>query len=64
MEINLIQLVLIIVIAGLCYWANEKLNTVPVLKTVVQVVIVVVAIILLLQSLGIMHHGSNAVIRV
>lgn len=56
MDINVMQIIVIIVLAGLAYWVNEKLNTVPVLKTVVQVVIVVVAVLLLLQSLGIMGH--------
>lgn len=56
MEINIIQLVVIIVLAGLAYWANGKLNTVPVLKSVVDVLIVVIAILLLLQSLGVMGH--------
>jgi hypothetical protein len=56
MEINLIQLIVIIVLAGLAWWANGKLNTVPVLKNVIDVLIVVVAILLVLQSLGIMGH--------
>ena len=59
MDINIIQLVVIVVIAGLCWWVNEKLNNVPMLKTVIQVVIVVVAILLVLQSLGIMHGSST-----
>ena len=63
MEINIIQIVVICILAGLAYWANDKLNTVPVFKTVVQVLIVVVAVLLLLQSLGIM--GSlNTNVRV
>ena len=56
MEINLIQLIVIIVLASLAWWANGKLNTVPVLKNVIDVLIVVVAILLVLQSLGIMGH--------
>jgi hypothetical protein len=58
MEIDVIGIVVICVLAGLGLWANDKLNTVPVLKTVVQVVIVVVAVILLLQSLGVMGHSN------
>jgi len=54
MDINVMQIVVILVVAGLAYWVNETLNSVPVLKTVVKVVIVVVAVLLLLQSLGIM----------
>lgn len=63
MEINVIQIIVICVLAGLCWWVNEMLNTVPVLKKVVAVLIVVVAVLLLLQSLGIM--GSlNTHVRV
>jgi hypothetical protein len=61
-DINIIQLIVIIVIAGLCWWANETLNNIPVLKKVIQVLIVVIAVLLVLQSLGIM--GSNTTIRV
>ena len=56
MDINIFQIIVIVILAGLAYWANGKLNTVPVLKTVLDVVIVVVAILLLLQSLGLMGH--------
>jgi len=55
MEVNVIQLVVICVLAGLAYWANDKLNNVPMLKTIIQVIIVVVAVLLILQSLGIMN---------
>jgi uncharacterized membrane protein YwzB len=56
-DVNIIQLIVIVIIAGLCWWANESLNNVPVLKKVVQVLIVVVAVLLVLQSLGVM--GDN-----
>ncbi len=59
MEINIIQIIVIIILAGLAYWANDKLNMVPVLKTVVQVLIVVVAVLLLLQSVGVISGNSN-----
>lgn len=62
MDIDIIRIIVIIVIAGLCWFANEKLNNIPVLKTVIQVIIVVVAVLLLLQSLGIM--GNNMRISV
>ncbi len=58
MEINIIEIVIIIVIAGLAWYANENLNMVPVLKKVVQVVIVVVAVLLLLQSFGVIGHSN------
>jgi Na+/H+-dicarboxylate symporter len=54
MNINIIQIVLICILSGLAWWVNEKLNTVPILKTVIQVLIVVVAVLLLLQSLGVL----------
>ena len=59
MEINLIQIIVIIVLAGLAYWANDQLNNVPVLKNVVRVLIVVIAVILLLQSFGILGGSAN-----
>jgi hypothetical protein len=62
MDIDIIRLIVIIVIAGLCWFANSKLNPVPVLKTVVDVIIVVVAVLLVLQSLGIM--GSSIHVRI
>jgi len=59
MDINIIQLVVIVVLAGLAWWVNEQLNPVPVLKNVVSVVIVVVAILLVLQSLGFVSGSSH-----
>lgn len=56
MDINILAIVVIIILACLAWWANEKLNTVPVLKTVVQVIIVVVSVLLLLQNLGLTHN--------
>ncbi|MBL8013599.1 MAG: hypothetical protein JNN05_07090 [Candidatus Omnitrophica bacterium] len=57
MEINVMQLLVICVFAGLAYWANDKLNNVPALRTVIQVVIVVAAVFLIFQSLGIINNG-------
>ena len=59
MEVNVIQLIVICVLAGLAYWANDKLNNVPFLKTIVQVVIVVVAVLMLMQSLGVINGHVN-----
>ena len=59
MEVNVIQLIVICVLAGLAYWANDKLNNVPLLKTIVQVVIVVVAVLMLMQSLGVINGHVN-----
>ena len=55
MEVNVIELVVICVFAGLAYWVNDKLNNVPMLKTVIQVVIVVVAVFMIMQSLGVIN---------
>ncbi len=57
MNINILQIIAIITIAALSYWANDQLNNVPVLKNVVRVLIVVVAVLLLLQSFGMI--GTN-----
>lgn len=54
MDINVMSIIVILILAGLAWWVNVTLNTVPVLNKVVSVIIVVVAVILLLQSLGIM----------
>ncbi len=61
MHINIMAILVICVIAGLCWWVNQQLNTVPVLNKVVSVVIVVVAVLLLLQSMGLI--GTNTTVR-
>jgi hypothetical protein len=61
MDINVIQIVVICVLAGLAYWANDKLNNVPLLKTVIQVIIVVVAVLMVMQSLGVINAGHISV---
>ena len=55
MQVNVIELVVICIFAGLAYWVNDKLNNVPMLKTVIQVIIVVVAVFLIMQSLGVIN---------
>lgn len=62
MNIDIIQIIVICIFAGLAYWANDQLNKVPTLRTIVQVLIVVVAVLLLLQSLGI-SSSHIAVVR-
>lgn len=57
MRIDIWDIVVICILAGLSWWVNEKLNQIPILKTVLQVIIVVVAVLLLLQSLGL---GGNS----
>jgi hypothetical protein len=57
MDINVIGLIATIVIASVAWWANDKLNTVELLKTVLKVVIVVVALLLVWKFLGI--HGQT-----
>jgi len=61
MDINVIQIVVICILAGLAYWANDKLNNVPLLKTVIQVIIVVVAVLMVMQSLGVINAGHISV---
>ena len=61
MDINIIQLIVIIILCGLAWWANDMLNKVPVLKTVISVIIVVVGVVLVLQSLGVMGSGHISI---
>jgi predicted tellurium resistance membrane protein TerC len=61
MTINIMAILVICVIAGLCYWVNQQLNTTPVLNKVVAVIIVVVAVLLILQSMGLI--GTNTTVR-
>lgn len=58
-NIDVIQIIVIIVLSGLAYWANDMLNKVPTLKQVVSVLIVVVAVLMLLQSLDILHSNIH-----
>lgn len=44
MDINVLQIIVIIILACLAWYVNEALNTVPVLKKVVSVIIVVVSV--------------------
>lgn len=60
MHINIISILVICVIAGLCYWVNQTLNTTPILNKVVSVIIVVVAVLLVLQSMGLV--GTNTTV--
>lgn len=59
MDINILQLVVIIVLAGLAWYANNALNTIPVLKNVVNVLIVIVSVLLVLQSVGLISGKSS-----
>lgn len=49
---SILQVVVIIIISGLCWFANDKLNPVPYLKTVVQVLIVLASVLLSLHAFG------------
>ena len=60
MDVNVVGLIATIIIAGVAWWANDTLNKVTILKTVIKVVIVVVALLLVWQYLGI----RNQTIRV
>jgi predicted PurR-regulated permease PerM len=61
MDVNILQLVVICAIAWLCWWVNDMLNKVPILNTVIKVIIVVVAVLLVLQSLGLVSGGHISV---
>lgn len=61
MEINVITILVICVLASLAYWVNESLNNVPMLKTIVRVIIVVVAVLLLMQSMGILGDTHSTI---
>lgn len=63
MQINIVQIIVIVVLAGLAWWANEMLNRIPVLKTVISVIIVVVAVIMLLQSCGMIGGGASISVK-
>ena len=59
MDIDVIRIVVILIIAGLCWYANARLNKVPVLNEVVSVLIVVLSVLLLLSACGLtqgLHH--------
>lgn len=62
MTIDIITILVICIIAGLAWYVNAALNTVPVLNKVVQVIIVVAAVLLLLQSLGLIGSSHTQVI--
>jgi uncharacterized membrane protein YwzB len=60
MDPNIIRLVIIIVVACLLYWANNALNTVPLLKRVIQVAIVVISVLMCIQpSLNLLTSGQG-----
>lgn len=61
MEINIIQIFVICVLAGLAGYVNETLNNIPVLKKVIAVLIVVVAVLLLLQSLHVINNTNTSI---
>lgn len=55
MHINILEIIVIVTLAGLAWYVNATLNTIPVLNRVIQVIIVVAAVLLLLQSLGLIN---------
>ncbi len=63
MTINLMQIIVIIVIAGLCWYANNALNQIPVLRNVVNVLIVVVSVLMLLSSVGLIGGMGTITVR-
>ena len=63
MTINILGLIVIIILCGLAWYANNALNQVPVLKNVVSVIIVVVGVLLILQSVGLIGTSSTIVLK-
>ena len=59
MDINFGYIICIIVIGSLCWYGNEILNKIPVLKPVVCFLIVAVCVVCLLDALGLMHGIHN-----
>lgn len=62
MHINIREIVVICIVAGLFWWANDSLNRVPFLKQVIQVVIIVTSVLFLLQGLGLID-GTNVTVN-
>ena len=62
MTIDVIGLLVIIVLAGLAWYANEQLNKIPTLKQIIAVLIIIVAVLLVLDSLG-LYHGLHLQLR-
>ena len=56
MDINVVGLILTCIIAVAAWYANETLNNVPILKKVIQVLIIVVALLCVWSFLGVRSH--------
>ncbi len=54
MDINFGEIIVIIVIASLCWYGNETINKVPGLKPIVSFIIVAVSVLCLLQAIGLL----------
>jgi hypothetical protein len=59
MHIKIGQLIVIIVLAIVAWYANEKLNTVPIMKPLISVAIVIVAVFMALGALGLMSNNMT-----
>ncbi len=59
MNVNIEHIIVIIVLAWLCYWINNQINKEPMLNNVVKVLIVSVSVLLMLQSLGLFNSGTS-----
>ena len=56
MDIDIIAIVIIMIFAGLAWYANETLNKVPTLKQIVSVLIILIAVLYLFGALGLSSH--------
>jgi hypothetical protein len=59
MDIDIVRIIVILVIAGLCWYANNALNKVPVLVTVINVLIIVFSVLLVLNASGLMTSNAG-----
>ncbi len=61
MDINILAIVVVIILAGLCWYANEQLNNIPVLKSIIRVLIVVLSVLMVMQNMGLLGYVGRTV---
>lgn len=62
MDINFKEIIVIVVIASLCWYGNETLNRVPGLKPIISFLIILISVLCLLQSTGLMTGMHSHVV--
>ncbi len=58
MVIHLGEIIVILALSGVAWFANETLNRIPIAKSIVSVIVVVVCVYALLQSFGLISGSS------